>query len=241
MWCVYTHTSPSGKVYVGISSNLKIRWSNKGYRYTTYNSIFKRVILKYGWDNIKHDVILSNVSKEEACYTERYLIKWYKLHNLSYNITDGGEGTLGRRCSEETKLKMRASAKGWSRRAIEASILSRKNSDYYKKGLSKAHEVWRGSHHSDVTKKKLSDKAKGRDMSKVIEASRNSTFDRGKGKRKGVLQCDLNNNIINEFPSITEATKFLNKSSHSIANCLACRTKTAFGYMWKYKYMKEGS
>lgn len=25
----------------------------------------------------------------------RYLIRWYKIHNLSYNITDGGEGALG--------------------------------------------------------------------------------------------------------------------------------------------------
>lgn len=57
-WCVYKHTSPSGKVYIGISSNISIRWSRSGFRYTTYNSI---------------------------------------------NITDGGEGTLGRKVSEKTK------------------------------------------------------------------------------------------------------------------------------------------
>lgn len=53
--------------------------------------------------------------------------------------------------------------------------------------------------------------------------------------RKRIIQYDLNNNIINEFPSITEATKSLNKTSHSIQNCLTGRTKTAFGYKWKYK------
>ena len=29
--------------------------------------------------------------------------------------------------------------------------------------------------------------------------------------------------------------KFLNKTSKAIQNCLAGRTKTAFGYIWKYK------
>ena len=45
----------------------------------------------------------------------------------------------------------------------------------------------------------------------------------------------LNDNVINEFASITEAANFLNKTRGSIQNCLAGKTKTAFGYNWKYK------
>lgn len=93
-YIVYKHTSPSGKVYIGITSRtVNARWENgKGYK---RNVAFSNVIKKYGWENIKHEIILENLCQSEAFYAEKYLIKWYKLHKLSYNITDGGEGTLG--------------------------------------------------------------------------------------------------------------------------------------------------
>ena len=80
----------------------------------------------------------------------------------------------------------------------------------------------------------MSRAAKGRDMTKarlarIRNANYTNTF------RRKIIQYDLNDNVINEFSSITEATNFLNKTSHSIQNCLAGRTKTAFGYNWKYK------
>ena len=100
-WTVYTHVSPSGGVYVGISSNIKDRWSSGGKRYCTYNSVFKNAIEKYGWDSIQHNLILEGISKTEAIYAEKYLIKWHKSHGNSYNITDGGEGTSGMKFSEE--------------------------------------------------------------------------------------------------------------------------------------------
>ena len=92
---VYKHTSPSGKVYIGITCKPRPqdRWKKgNGYNKCIY---FGRAIIKYGWDNIKHEVILSGVTKSEAIYTEKYLIRWYKIHKLSYNITDGGDGTHG--------------------------------------------------------------------------------------------------------------------------------------------------
>ena len=69
-WCVYVHTTPSHKVYVGITSQNPIkRWNNGlGYNRQIY---FYRAILKYGWDNIKHEIIVSGISGEEAKYLER--------------------------------------------------------------------------------------------------------------------------------------------------------------------------
>ena len=48
-WTVYKHISPSGKVYVGISSNVKNRWAGNGYYYQLSETIFSRAIKKYGW------------------------------------------------------------------------------------------------------------------------------------------------------------------------------------------------
>ena len=47
-WTVYKHTSPSNKVYIGITAKEpKDRWmSGYGYR---KNDHFNKAILKYGW------------------------------------------------------------------------------------------------------------------------------------------------------------------------------------------------
>ena len=104
VYSVYTHTSPSGKVYVGVSNNPKRRWGTYGapYLYKNKNgnytqACFANAINKYGWNNFNHEILLKNVSFSEALYAEKYLIRWYKIHNLSYNMSDGGEYWFGRK------------------------------------------------------------------------------------------------------------------------------------------------
>ena len=49
-WIVYRHTSPSGKVYIGITSRTtKKRWAY-GYGYKN-STMFESAIKKYGWNN----------------------------------------------------------------------------------------------------------------------------------------------------------------------------------------------
>ena len=59
-YCVYVHTTPSGKRYVGLTSfSPEKRWRNGGnYRSSKY---FYNAIKKYGWDNIKHEVVASEL------------------------------------------------------------------------------------------------------------------------------------------------------------------------------------
>lgn len=87
---LYRHTSPSGKVYIGITRvSVYARW-NKGRGYSRNCHIFYRAILKYGWDNIKHEVLFTNLSEERAKRLEIELIRHYKSLGISYNISDGG-------------------------------------------------------------------------------------------------------------------------------------------------------
>ena len=92
-WCVYKHTSPSGKVYIGIThhANPEKRWGNNGNLYGK-DTVFYKAILKYGWDNIEHEILHSNCSEEEAKSLEVSLIAYYKELGLSYNMTIGGDG-----------------------------------------------------------------------------------------------------------------------------------------------------
>lgn len=90
-YVVYKHTTPSNKVYIGITRiDPKLRW-RKGEGYDT-NAHFYRAIKKYGWDNIKHEIILTGLSKKEAEQMEIELIAKYDSTNKrkGYNISLGG-------------------------------------------------------------------------------------------------------------------------------------------------------
>ena len=79
LYTVYKHTAPNGKVYIGITKRkLEERWeAGKGYK---SNSLFYKAILKYGWANIKHEVIKSGLTKEEAEIAEIYYISLYNQY-----------------------------------------------------------------------------------------------------------------------------------------------------------------
>lgn len=109
-YLVYLHTFPNGKYYVGITcQDIQRRWRDgKGYEgQPVYDAI-----IKYGWDNIKHEIIMTGLSKEDAEQKEIEMIA--KLHSLShqngYNIETGGY--CPSKLSEETKAKLSASMMG---------------------------------------------------------------------------------------------------------------------------------
>ena len=92
-WCVYIHTSPSHKYYVGITSNKypKKRWRlGNGYKGNIY---FTNAINKYGWENFEHEIIAFHLTRSEACDMEKLLILKLKSNQreYGYNITAGGD------------------------------------------------------------------------------------------------------------------------------------------------------
>lgn len=107
-YCVYIHTNKiDGKKYVGqtvYGNNPNKRWKNgKGYKGSTY---FYNAIKKYGWDNFEHEIVASNLTKEEADTFERLLIDKLDLTNMEngYNLETGG--SFYKKISEETKKKI---------------------------------------------------------------------------------------------------------------------------------------
>lgn len=145
-WSVYMHISPFGKRYIGITSQkLKKRW-NYGYGYE-HNYHFWRAIQKYGWENFKHITVVQDVTFEYACTIEKYLIKYYNTKNpeYGYNMTDGGEGLLGYRHTQETKQKISEKNKG------------KRHSEEHRQKLSEmksgeGNPMW-GKHHSQKNKR----------------------------------------------------------------------------------------
>lgn len=90
-YSVYMHTTPNQKRYIGITGkDPKKRWNGGSGYY--YNREFHKAIKTYGWNNIKHQVLFQNLSKEEAEQKERELIAKYDTTNPNkgFNYTKGG-------------------------------------------------------------------------------------------------------------------------------------------------------
>lgn len=146
-YVVYKLTSPSNKVYIGITSQtVSKRWENgRGYRKCP--AVFKS-INKYGWDNFKKEILYKDLTEFEAKKLEIALIKIFKSNNkkFGYNLTEGGDGTLGRKLTEEQKKRI--SEKNKNKKLTEAQ----------KEHLK---QINLGKHHSEETKRKMSESRKG--------------------------------------------------------------------------------
>lgn len=93
MYTVYKHTCPNGKVYIGITKQKpERRWGGNGIGYKE-NEYFYRAIEKYGWDNIKHEIIAEGLTEDEADAMEIELISKYRAtdRNCGYNRHFGGK------------------------------------------------------------------------------------------------------------------------------------------------------
>ena len=180
MYTVYKHTTPSGKVYIGITKQKpEHRWNNgNGYR---QNKHFYSAIQKYGWENIKHEIICqAPMSASQAGAVEKSFIALYDSTNPSkgYNHSIGGEyGTAGVHPSAETRRKISESHKGqtaWNKGKHTSAETRRKMSyawkhsdaciDHLKKvcELNKGRQSpVKGRHHTAEAKKHMSDSHKG--------------------------------------------------------------------------------
>ena len=88
-YSVYIHTFPNGKRYVGLTKqNPEVRWGTNGSGYKE-QPVYE-AIQEFGWDNIKHDIIATNLSRDEAQALEIEMISKYDTINIGYNVSAGG-------------------------------------------------------------------------------------------------------------------------------------------------------
>ena len=126
---VYIHVCPNGKRYVGATTASKPerRWKEgRG-----YGGIFLQDILKYGWDNIAHEVFEVD-SAEEMYRKEVELISFYHSNDprYGYNHSMGGEkSALGCIRSKEYRKKMSEAKK---KRYLDHPEIRRKISETLK-------------------------------------------------------------------------------------------------------------
>lgn len=223
MGVIYLRTNTvNGKKYVGQATDLKARQRKWKANCQYAGKAIDAAKNKYGLEAFDFE-ILKECKDEELNRWEMYYIKELNTKApYGYNLTDGGNATKGYTHTEETKKKMSKAKKGkepWCK-GKHLSEETRNKLSVSKKG-EKNH--FYGKHLSEEHKKKLSEATKGIPNIKLS---------------KPVLQIDKDTNeVIAEFPSVSEAARHFGIYDTGICGC--CNGKkgynTAGGYKWQYK------
>ena len=229
-YTVYMHVNKiNNKKYIGITkTSVNKRWGRDGCGYRSdKQSVFCRVLQKYGWDNFEHVILYENLSQDEACNMEIKLIKEYKTQdsNFGYNVQpDGQLGNDGVVFSEESKKKMSEAHKG------------KKLTDEHKKKISEGCKGHNPCVHSEETKEKLSRINTGKTLSDDTKNKISKTLT-GIKRSKETLQKRKDNNPMNVsvycpeldmmFQTITDAAKYTGAQRSNIQKCLRGERHTA--------------
>lgn len=224
MYLIYRHTSPSGKSYIGLTSNLYYRtWRHL--RSDSGCIAFKNAIQKYGFDSFTTDILAKNLTLEEAnILEEQYILEYNTLSPNGYNLHTGGNH---HQVSEETRQKISIKMKeiNKSRKGIkrDPTILEKRkqtNLERYGTTYGRYSDINYSRGCSEETKRKLSEKAKGRKHTeetkkKLSEGSPN----------KGKIPMNAKPVVIDGimYPSIRQAATSLGVHCNTIRNKLKRR------------------
>lgn len=175
--------------YIGIGSDTEYKRANSNHNRTKY---WKNIISKTEY---RIDIVMDNLSWEEACEKEKEFIALYKRKSdggILCNLTLGGEGVYGLKHSDQSKQLMSIQRKG--RKQSEETIIKRA------KKLSGINNPNYGKKIPDYQKEIIAAAQRGRKKSDLEKEAIYSKT------RKKVL--DLNTNII--YSSINDAAKVFN-------------------------------
>ena len=117
--CVYRFISPSGKSYIGITTNFLNRYNSHKREYSRCKTVYYDACKKYGFENFKIQILKKDIKDRELLnFIEVLYIDKYKTEdrNFGYNMTEGGDGNrlfgeangmYGKKHSEESIQKMK--------------------------------------------------------------------------------------------------------------------------------------
>lgn len=232
-WSVYIHISPSNKYYIGVTSRQpEDRWRN-GFGY--YSQPFYNAIMKYGWDNIYHEVIAENLTEDEAFNFEKVLIKKIKSNNrkYGYNITSGGDKGYSHKHTDEWceqhSRDMTGKGNPMYGKKHSKETLKRISQARTGKCVGEDNPFYGRSHSKETIRRILKSRSWYKPSRETVERISNSN-------KKPVLQFDCETgDVIRIFSSIKDAATELNLDRGSITKCCQHKRKTVGGYRWEYK------
>ena len=215
MGVIYKITSPSNKIYIGKTYDLRKRInSHKCSAKKNKNLILYNSIRKYGWDAHVLEV-LEDV--EDSLLNEREM-HWIKEFNsycqenpMCMNMTLGGDGQRSSWMHDT------------ERREYMSKLFSGEGNKFY------------GKKHTEETKKIISEKASIRNKERGTTIPK---WGAEKGRLKVIKPCLAYNNkgeFIGEYDSLTSCAKALEVSAGNVSGCLIHGSWIGGKYTIRYK------
>lgn len=224
---VYKHTNLiNKKIYIGITYlPINQRWQKgRGYK----KQIFYNAILKYGWNNFKHEILFDNLNEDEAIQIEKELILFHKsyLSKFGYNADMGGK--YAGKHSIDTKKKI-------SKSLTKKSIICLETKEIFNSGMEASKKM-------NVSYSSLMRVCKGLNRNKSLNNYHFMYLDKYDDNKIYDLQIGSGIKIIcletkEIFNSITEASKKLSLDLSSISK--VCKNKKASVGGLHFKYLKD--
>ena len=196
--------------YVGKTNNIKRRFAQHKSKKCLEKTGSKKLaswILKLLSNNLLPIMEIIEECDDNWAEREKYWISYYSNTTTLCNLSEGGEG-VGHNDSTKSKIKN--------------ALVGRKRSDEEKEAISKAMiGKKRGKYTNTEGHKKRYENPEERKKCSIK-------------LRKKVGQYDLENNLIQEFESLREASRQLNIDCGSISKCCKNKQKQSNGFTFKY-------
>lgn len=246
---VYKHTTPSQKVYIGITRQEPQKRWKRGLGYKK-DQLFWNAVEKYGWDNINHEILFQGLSEEEACKKEIELIALYKSadRRYGYNLSLGGNTSSP--TDEENAKRSESMRKKWGepeyRKRATESMKGAKRSEESRQNISIAQkkrferpeerkatsERQIGKKRSEEAKRKTSETLRAYyslkdNHEKQAELHRESNR-KTHGKKVRCIETGKVYEVIND------ASKEMGIERRYISASCRHKRKSAGGYTWEY-------
>jgi len=171
----------TGKIYIGQDSKNNSKYLGSG-------KYLWNAIKKHGKENFKKEIICECSSNEELNEKEKYWIKTLncKVPN-GYNLTNGGEGTIGYIFTDKDKKKIREKRIGFkhseeTKEKMRIKATGRKYSEEFKRRngeLKKGNKNFLGRKHTKESIEKISTAHKNM---KQTEEQKKKNSESNKGK-----------------------------------------------------------
>jgi len=149
MFCVYRHTAPNNKSYIGQTNNYNGR-TTKHKNSKTQCTAFANAIKKYTWEAFTHEILEEGLTLDEANFWEDFYINEHNtLYPHGYNLITGGKNRVP---TKESRLRMSVAHKGKPFTEMDSH------------NLAMARKA-RKPHHSEETKQKIAESNRGQKRS----------------------------------------------------------------------------
>lgn len=229
---IYKITSPSNKIYIGQTINFQVRYYDYLVNPLKEQPRLKNSFNKYGFENHKFEII-EECSIEQLDERELYWGEYYNVLGKNGLVCRLGHGKGKLRNSTKNKISKSLMGKKQSKETIDKrveKIKGRKASDLEKENKKKAKLdyfknnkfTWGNKISESKQKNPFTPSKETIDKLKILNG-------------KEIEQYNKHGILINTFVSSMEAMRITGIKNDNISQCLRGKSKSAGGYIWKYK------